>query len=320
MDLSIIIPCYNSDRFIERTLNMLISQGLNDCEVIVVDDGSKDNTLSIAQSIAKNNENITVIHQENKGVSVARNVGIENARGKYIYFFDSDDALTDGTIEFFKETIKNNPNHSMYGFGYKTVYNGKLLKDYCFPKFDAQIIDSLLLKQIFLSKKICFHICSCIYEREFLVKNNLFFTLGLAIGEDIEFLLKSFDLTKDMYYSSRCCFVYQIRNDSAMQGYKTYSKKQYNSFEVNKKLISKEDYQIPELKKYSNFFLENSLLSNIVYYLKSSVNDVDITNLLCKDCEIFKRPISNGYWKNAIAIRIAKLLPMKFIIKMMKRK
>ena len=94
--ISIIIPCYNSERFIAPTVEMLIRQNISDCELILVNDGSKDNTLSILQQYEATNENIRVIDQPNQGVSVARNNGMLAARGKYIYFLDSDDMLTEG--------------------------------------------------------------------------------------------------------------------------------------------------------------------------------------------------------------------------------
>ena len=89
--LSIIIPAFNVERFIESTLKMLIAQNLEKCEVIVIDDGSKDNTLQIAEKIASEDKRIKVIHQENSGQGQARNKGMDIANGKYIGFVDSDD-------------------------------------------------------------------------------------------------------------------------------------------------------------------------------------------------------------------------------------
>lgn len=85
--ISIIIPCYNSECFIASTVDMLLRQDMSNCELILVNDGSKDNTLSILQQYEATNENIRVIDQPNQGVSVARNNGMLAARGKYIYFW-----------------------------------------------------------------------------------------------------------------------------------------------------------------------------------------------------------------------------------------
>lgn len=91
--MSIIIPCYNSDRFINNTIKMLLCQDLSDCELILVDDGSIDSTLQVLQKYESSDSNVRVISQLNQGVSAARNTGMLAARGKYIYFLDSDDTL-----------------------------------------------------------------------------------------------------------------------------------------------------------------------------------------------------------------------------------
>ncbi len=317
--LSIIIPAYNVERFISRTLEMLISQNLDGCEVIVVNDGSKDNTLEIAKNIAQKDSRIKVVSQENKGVSVARNVGMEHASGKYIYFMDSDDTLTGGTLDFWRELLHENSNLKMYGFGYKSVSENGKEKKYIYKKFDKKTIENPLLKQIFLTKKICFNIFSCIYESSFLCENNLHFTLGLKIGEDVEFILKALDKTNSLYYDARECFVYLIRDDSAMQGYKTYSMTQYHSFEIRRDICLNKFYQQENLKKYSNFWIQNQLLSNIFYYIRSNIRDKKITEKLIVDCDLLKLKAKSGALKNGFAIKIAKLIPLKTILKLLKK-
>lgn len=99
--LSIIIPAYNSERFLPATLSMLVQQGLDGCEVIIINDGSTDATESICCDFSSRYSEIRFISQENQGVSVARNRGIEESHGRYLYFFDSDDSLTEDSLVFF---------------------------------------------------------------------------------------------------------------------------------------------------------------------------------------------------------------------------
>lgn len=319
MLLSIIIPAYNVEHFIARTLEMLISQNLDDCEVIVVNDGSKDKTLEIAQKVAEKDSRINVFTQENKGVSVARNLGIQNASGKYIFFMDSDDTLTDGTLDFWRNILREKPNLKMYGFGYKSVSDGKE-KKYVYKDFDKQTIENPLLKQIFLTKKICFNICSCIYESKFLRENDLQFTPGLKIGEDVEFILKTLDKTDYLYYDARECFVYLIRDDSAMQGYKTFSKNRFHSYEVRRDICLSPEFQNDDMKMYSNFWLQNQYVSSLASYLKSDFKDKEINRKFIADSKYLKLPSINGAFKNTLAIKIAKVLPLKFILKVAKGK
>ena len=91
--LSVVVPVYNVEKYLERCIKSLLSQTLHVDEIIIVDDGSPDNCGKIADDFAINNNNIIVIHQENMGLSGARNTGIERATGEYIGFVDSDDMI-----------------------------------------------------------------------------------------------------------------------------------------------------------------------------------------------------------------------------------
>ena len=276
VNISIIIPCYNSARFISATLDMLVSQGLGGCEVIVVNDGSTDGTAQIVRGYAERYPEITLIDKQNEGVSVARNTGMDAAKGKYIYFLDSDDTLEEGTLDFFRNTLAENPGKEFFAFGYYTRVNGKLRKDYSARRYEGMVLDAALLKQSFFSKKLCFNICSCIYESRFLRSHGICFTPGLRIGEDIEFLLKVIRFAHDCVYSARHCFVYQIRNDSVMQGYKSYSILWANVITVVHKILSN-DYPCNEYDK--NFFMANYYMSALVSYLRSDVAESTINEV-----------------------------------------
>lgn len=275
MLLSIIIPCYNSARFISKTLDMLIAQGLDDCEIIVVNDGSTDATSEIVYSYSKKNERIKIIDKINEGVSVARNTGMEHSTGKYIIFLDSDDIFELGTLDFYRKVLGVYPNKDFFAFGYYTKYKNKIKKDYAVKQYDEKILDSNLLKQIFFKKKLCFNICSCIYESSFLIKHSIQFTPGVRIGEDVEFLLKVLAVADSCVYHARHCFVYQIRDDSVMQGYKKYSLDYFNSF--IKIYNSTQLIDCDELKK--NYFIVFNYMSNLYHYLKSGIRSDEIDRL-----------------------------------------
>ncbi len=98
MDLSLIIPVYNVERYLPMCLESVVQQGLEDFEAILVDDGSTDDSSKICDEYAARYPQFRVIHQENHGLSAARNVGIKNAKGKYVFFVDSDDFLAPGSI------------------------------------------------------------------------------------------------------------------------------------------------------------------------------------------------------------------------------
>lgn len=317
--LSIIIPCYNSARFINKTLDMLIDQGLEDCEVIVINDGSTDETSKIVHQYSDRYEHIKIIDKENEGVSVARNTGLAYAQGKYIYFLDSDDYLEQGTLDFFRTMLYENKGHNLYCFGYCSRKDGKLLKDYSTSRFDGVVLTGELLTKEFFLKNFFVHICSCIYERKFLNDINLHFSKGVRIGEDVEFLIRSFSRVQTAFYSSRLCFVYQIRDDSAMQGYKTFSEAQFHSYEIRRDICLSENFQKNEIRLFSNFWLQNQYVSHLISYLKSDFVNSDVTNKFIKDYEYLRLPSICGAWRNTLAIKLFKILPIRLILNLLKK-
>ena len=96
--ISIIVPVYKVELYLEKCVNSIINQTYKNLEIILVDDGSPDNCGAMCEELAKVDSRIKVIHKENGGVSSARNRGITESKGEYIYFIDSDDALTKNAL------------------------------------------------------------------------------------------------------------------------------------------------------------------------------------------------------------------------------
>ncbi len=103
--VSVIVPAYNVERWIERCVESVLAQTLSDLEVIVVDDGSPDNAGALADALAARDPRVCVIHQKNAGLSAARNVGIEAARGSLLYFLDSDDYIDPDCLEILHDAM-----------------------------------------------------------------------------------------------------------------------------------------------------------------------------------------------------------------------
>ena len=101
--LSVIVPVYNAEKFIHKCIDSIVNQSFNDWELIIIDDGSPDNSGEICDEYAKVDKRIRVIHKKNEGVSVARNIGIENATGEYVIFIDSDDYLEGDCFSLVKD-------------------------------------------------------------------------------------------------------------------------------------------------------------------------------------------------------------------------
>lgn len=310
MKLSIVIPCFNSEVFLVNTLNMILEQDSQDIEVILIDDGSTDRTLEIAKNYEESFHNLIIIHKNNEGVAIARNVGISRATGDYIYFLDSDDKIAKNTINYFLHII-NEEQFDFYAFGYRTEKNNEILKNYMYNKFDNQVLTAEEVKKAFLLKQICFHICSCLFNRHFIDEHNIRFTEGALIGEDIEFILKTMNRLDRMKYYSRCCFFYQQRTDSATMGHEKYTIKQFGIIILLNDFFSENEFIDTKIK---NFFLANLYFAHLVSYLKSNEKDL----LLEKEFYKYKFLINQkmeGPVIRLLFIRLLKIINMHLLFK-----
>jgi len=122
MQVSVIIPLYNKEKFIKRALDSVLAQTFRDFEVIIVDDGSTDNSVDVVKKL--NDDRICLIQQENQGVSTARNTGIKNAKGKWIAFLDADDVWLPDNLMSHIELIKKHP-----GIEWSTGFSNRRLSD-----------------------------------------------------------------------------------------------------------------------------------------------------------------------------------------------
>lgn len=125
--LSVIVPVYNVERYLNRCVDSILKQDYEDFELILINDGSPDNCGSICEEYAKRDHRIRVIHQENKGLAETRNVGIKNAGGKYISFIDSDDYIVQGTYSHCMSII-DGYNADILCFQHIDIYDNRLVE------------------------------------------------------------------------------------------------------------------------------------------------------------------------------------------------
>jgi glycosyltransferase involved in cell wall biosynthesis len=183
--LSIIIPMYNVERFLVECVNNININDI-DYEIIMVNDGSPDNSVRIAEGLASRNLKIKVISQENKGLGGARNTGIKAAQGKYILFLDADDILVKQSYSFL-----NVSQLDIIEFSSKNLdLNGNTLSI-----FKAKNIDLDSGIEYCLNNNSMFSACNKVYSRKFLMENNLFFKEHLYI-EDFEFNTRAYFFSK----------------------------------------------------------------------------------------------------------------------------
>ena len=182
---SIIIAAYNVENYIEKCINSALNQTLNDIEVIVVNDGSTDNTLNVINKIAKNNRILKVINQINSGVQKTREEGFKIATGEYVLFVDGDDWIENNTIEILYNKGKENDLDIVY---YKYFYVHKDNKIKCDNIiFNESNNNEFLIET--LRGNIQPGICLKFIKKSFMDKNDILFPLDIGYGEDLAFTI-----------------------------------------------------------------------------------------------------------------------------------
>lgn len=179
MKISIIIPVYNSEEYIARCLDSILNQSFSDFEIICLNDGSSDNSLSILKEYASKDDRVNVYSHSNMGIAKTRNKGIGLAKGKYIMFIDNDDFIDSDYLQTYYDTIENEKVDIVLG-GYRRITEkNKILEVRCSKdtKWGKFIIVSPWAK---------------IYKKELIDKFNIKF-LDYGIGEDIYFYVQYID-------------------------------------------------------------------------------------------------------------------------------
>ena len=198
--LSIIIPIYNTGIYLHKCIKSILSQKLEDFELILVDDGSKDDSGAICDEYAKQDKRIKVIHKENEGVSIARNTGIAMAEGDYIGFVDSDDWIeVDMYNTLYKLAVSKECDIVMCDT--VTKYDEKPDEEDTITQLKGG--ELLYKKDIHpeLLREMAGSSCRCIYKMEMLKNNNITFPQNIPLSEDRMFNIQAFGYANRVYYT-----------------------------------------------------------------------------------------------------------------------
>ena len=184
--ISIIIPVYNAENYLSRCIESIINQDFKNFELLLIDDGSTDNSQYICDEYARKDYRINVFHKPNGGVSSARNLGLKNAKGKWITFIDSDDYITS---HFFEESPTFNTKFDLYIIGYQNhgdrsnyyILNNQeyLGKNQCLSFYNQHIHNDILRSPW----------CK-FYKNSIIQKNHISFNKEMKYGEDLNFVLE----------------------------------------------------------------------------------------------------------------------------------
>ena len=301
--ISIIIPVYNAEKYLERCLMSIIDQSYQDFEIILINDGSTDNSLNICNQFSEKDKRIKVYTKKNGGVSSARNYGIKKVITDYVCFIDSDDFISnDYLIILYSNIYDTNSDISVCGFikYYKDEQVGdqKIQNKIIFDKksaYDAMISNKQYAGYVW-NKLYKFEIIKRMGDEIF--KGNMF--------EDFEFNCRYLNECKKIVYTPTQLYYYFI-NDSSVTG----------TFTINDRIISGIDLYYSILNKYDQNNIDSSdlvayVLLKYMYNLKYRAHKLNYPKDVIIDNQIYKRVMKSNIisFKNKILIFITSKNPI----------
>lgn len=256
--VSIVVPIYNVELYIQKCITSLISQQHSAIEIILVDDGSSDNSGLIADEFAQKDKRITVIHQKNSGVSAARNAGILASNGEYVMFVDGDDWVDSTYVSYFLELLI----HSKCDVGVNTNYyraDGGICKS-CAGVFPAEkgLVD-------IYSGKLDVAVWNKIYKRKLLIDNNIKFDNDIWYGEGMLFNVEVFQYVDTIVIGDKAVYHQVFNLKSAMRNFNLNSNLcGIRSLELQKTKWIKNTKEIEEQWLYHKYRFNQSIINGII--------------------------------------------------------
>lgn len=202
--VSIIVPIYNVDLYLDKCLSSVVTQTYNNIEIVLVNDGSTDRSLEIAEYFAQRDDRIVLYSQTNGGLSVARNTGMKLATGEYVLFLDSDDWLSEKAIDvMYKQISRNEADILCCRSQFENLLENKIAPSRL-KTLNALCGDNIL-KDALLSFNFHTSAWAKMYRRSFLLKNQLFFKDGI-VNEDTLFSIQTACMATKVSFINNICF------------------------------------------------------------------------------------------------------------------
>lgn len=304
---SFIVPVYNREKYIEKCISSILSLNKFDCEIIIVNDGSTDGTASIINRISSENKNVKVVTIENSGLSVARNVGLNNAIGEYIIFIDSDDWIEQSIA--YPMALAEDNNLDVCFYNANDVYedeNYAVYKEIPYFLDDKTVYDGKEILSLYTKQDLYNEAWRGIYKRSFLELNNLKFIPGILF-EDVAFWFDIMQVAKRVTYTDTYCYNYLRHSNSII--YTTTSAHSVNSV-----------FSTMEHVLYSNCLSQNYLgfaaikLHRLMRTCEKNIDTSKLSSLIgsVKDISHIKdkllRRIEDIYYEDTISSVMSKYL------------
>lgn len=215
--VDIIIPVFNCADVLKDTVASIQCSGLRDFSILLIDDGSTDQTLAVCEELLREYENVRCIHQENAGVSAARNRGIEASDGKYLLFFDADDSVDCGAFQkAYQILVNQNPDMLIFGMCFEYYFKGTIYRTekMCYPK--EALYSRADVRQYFselYAHNALTSSCNKFIRRALIMENHLRYPQGIFLMEDFLFSLDCVGKCENVYMLPQAIYRYRQTED-----------------------------------------------------------------------------------------------------------
>lgn len=297
--LSIIIPVYNVEKYVRKTLESIYKSTFpnNEVEVIVVNDGTKDNSMSIVNEFVAKYDNLKIINQENQGLSVARNSGLKAAQGKYVWFVDSDDWVEKESLHFMLKYLKHSEKDVLMYKIREYDEEGRILLERSFHdnKNEEQISGTDV---VLYQKKYGIDITPMqqyVISRDFLLSKKMLFVPGIY-HEDKEFAPRMLINAKNVSIIPKVIYCYLRRSNGSITTDETLLKKRclskieiYRRYRIfSEGLVQSKD---KEALSYCQYGMASYIWNPLSYdFIRTDGNKMGLTELI----PLFKRDVRNN--------------------------
>lgn len=212
-DVSIIVPVYNTEKYLSKCLDSILNQSHNNIEIILINDGSTDSSLNIIREYSEKYENIVVINQVNKGQGEARNQGIKISSADYITFVDSDDWISEDYIKILYTSVIDNDADISVGNIIGVLSNN--MKNIHYPKFKyCELIGKDAVSYLLLDKELKSYPCAKLFKKNLFINNEIAFP-GKMYYEDLAVVMQSTFYANKVILLNKYIYYYLQNNESS---------------------------------------------------------------------------------------------------------
>lgn len=330
--ISVIVPVYKAEKFIHRCVESILSQMYDNIELILVDDGSPDNSGALCDEYALKDNRVRVIHQVNSGVAVARNAGLDKATGEYIAFVDSDDYID---VAMYYEMMKINQQYDcdlVLCDCYKENESTKIIFTHDIREgyYDKDMLYNEYFPTLLMTNSVDYpptiSNCVCLFKRKLIEENNLRYKEGMRFSEDLLFGSQAAYYTNSFYYMKNKAFYHYVLNNESVT----------HIFFPNKWIMMRSLYEY--IKEFfgnvEDFDFSKQINISLLYFVYNCISEINNSDMdkknrmleismILKDIEVkemfkcLKISTLNINWKLKIITCIYKfkILPLAILIK-----